>query len=112
MMCPVSMPMDTRRRCHRCGCRVAREWRPSPCYPCHRSPDCRDPESHSALYPADLVYLRPQSSLWKMGMEIMSLYVAFSPHGPIQTFPLGNNLLLEERKHGLNLSSQEQDSEH
>lgn len=45
-------------------------------------------------------------------MEIMSLYVAFSPHGPIQTFPLGNNLLLEERKHGLNLSSQEQDSEH
>lgn len=45
-------------------------------------------------------------------MEIMSLYVAFGPNGPIQIFPLGNTLLLEERKHGLNLSSQEQDSEH
>lgn len=46
-----------------------------------------------------------------MGVEIVSLYVAFRACGPIQICFLANTLPLGERKRGLNLILQEQDSE-
>lgn len=109
MTCPASTPTATRRRCPPCGCRAAREYTPSPGWPCPRSPDSELlspalPQALGVLYIPD-----PSLPIGKWALKSSDACTWLSvPEVP--SCLLGNTLLLKERSRGLNLNSEEQDS--